>query len=101
MNVPGLNETRLAIITQAVREMAEGASNSLGQVTLTPSSATTVVSDPLATSSSHVSLCPLTANAAAALATTYISSRGQGAFTLTHASTATVDRTFSYRISRT
>jgi hypothetical protein len=101
MNIPGLNETKLPVLSQAIRELAAGASNSVSTVTLTPSSTTTVVSDPLATAQSHVDLCPLTLNAAAALSTTYVSSRGQGAFTLTHASAASVDRTFSYRISRT
>jgi hypothetical protein len=101
MNIPGLNETRLAIINQAIRELAAGASNSVSQVTLRPSLTTTVVSDPLATVESHIDLCPLTANAAAAQATTYVSSRGRGTFTLTHASAASTDRTFSYRISRT
>jgi ethanolamine utilization microcompartment shell protein EutS len=101
MNIPGLNETRLVVLSQAIRELASGASNSVGQVTLTPSSTTTVVADPLATASSHIDLCPLTANAAAAQAAIYVSSRGQAAFTLTHASAASGDRTFSYRISRT
>lgn len=101
MNIPGLNETKLPIINQAIRELAEGASNSTGQITLTPSSTTTVVLDRLATKDSHIDLTPLTANAAAAMATTYVSARGQGTFTLTHASSATVDRTFTYRISRT
>jgi hypothetical protein len=101
MNVPGLNEAKLPVLAQAIRELAEGAGNNLGTVTLTPSSTTTVVSNPLASASSHIDICPLTANAAAAQGTTYVSARGQGAFTLTHSSTATVDRTFSYRISRT
>jgi hypothetical protein len=100
MRVPGLNEGNLSVINQAIRALAEGASNSLSQVTLTPSVTTTIVSDPLATAESHVALCPLTANAAAAIPTTYVSARTQGTFTLTHASAATVDRTFSYRISR-
>jgi hypothetical protein len=101
MNVPGLNESRLAVINQAVRELAAGASNSLAEVTLRASFTTTVVSDPLAAAESHISLCPLTANAAGALATTYVSSRGNGTFTLTHANAATLDRKVSYRISRT
>jgi hypothetical protein len=101
MNVPGLNESRLAVVTQAVRELAEGASNSLSQVTLNPSTTTTIVSNPLCTNQSHVALCPLTDNAAAAIPTTYVSSRGQGTFTLTHANAVSVDRTFSYRLSRT
>ena len=101
MNIPGLNETRLAVLSQAIRELAAGASNSVSQVTLTPSSTTTVVSDPLAAPDSHIDLSPITANAAAALGTTYVSSRGPGAFALTHTSSAAVDRTFTYRISRT
>lgn len=101
MNIPGLNETRFAILAQAIRELAAGASNSLSEVTLTPSATTTVVSNPLATATSHISLCPLTANAAAALSTTYLSAGGPGTFTLTHASAATTDRKFRYRISRT
>jgi hypothetical protein len=101
MNVPGLNETRLAILAQAIRELAEGASNSVSTVTLRTSATTTVVSNALASTGSHIDLCPLTANAAAAQATTYVSARARGSFTLTHASAATVDRTFSYRISRT
>jgi len=101
MNIPGLTESKLPVLNQAIRELAEGASNSLGQITLTPSSTTTVVSDRLATAQSHIDLSPLTANAAAAVGTTYVSARGQGGFTLTHASSASVDRTFTYRISRT
>src|ERR1044072_7316279 len=100
MRVPGLNETNLPVINQAVRALAEGASNSLSQVTLTPSATTTTVLDSLATADSHVALCPLTANAAAAIPTTYVSARSPGAFTLTHANAAAVDRPLSYRISR-
>lgn len=101
MNVPGLNENRLAVINQAIRELAAGASNSLSSVTLTPGTTTTVVNNRLASATSHIDLTPMTANAAAALATTYVSARTQGAFTLTHANAVSADRTFSYRISRT
>lgn len=100
MNVPGLSEERLQILTTAIRQLAEGSTNSLSSVTLRPSFTTTVVTDVLATVDSHIDLCPLTANAAAALANTYVSSRLKGSFTLTHGNTATTDRTFSYRISR-
>lgn len=101
MNIPGLNEERLPVINQAVRELAAGASNSLGEITLSAGTTTTLVTDNRATPDSHVSLCPLTVNAAAAIPTTYVSSRTQGAFTLSHSNAGTVDRTFSYRISRT
>jgi hypothetical protein len=100
VNVPGLNEDRPQIISTAIRQLAEGSSNTLSQVTLTPSVTNTVVVDVLATIDSHVDLCPLSANAAAALATTYVSARAKGSFTLTHANAVSGDRTFSYRISR-
>lgn len=100
MNIPGINEERYPIINTAIRQLAEGSCNALSEVTLTASATTTVVSNVLATTNSHVDLCPLTANAAAALATTYVSARAKGSFTLTHANAATVDRRFSYRISR-
>lgn len=101
MNVPGINEERHPIINTAIRQMAEGSCNCLSQVTLAVSATSTVVVDPLATAESHIALCPLTANAAAALATTYVSARARGSFTLSHSNAALVDRTFSYRISRT
>lgn len=101
MNIPGLNESRLPVINQAIRELAAGASNSLDEITLSAGATATLVTDRRATPDSHIALCPLTANAAAAIPTTYVSSRTQGAFTLSHANAATVDRTFSYRISRT
>jgi hypothetical protein len=41
-------------------------------------------------------LSPTTANAAAALATTYVSAVTQGSFTLTHANNAQTDKTFGY-----
>lgn len=101
MNIPGLNETKLPVLSQAIRELAAGASNSVSAVLLTPSGTTTVVSNALATPNSHIDLCPLTASAAAALPTTYVSARDQGTFTLTHTSDASTDRVFTYRISRT
>jgi hypothetical protein len=43
-----------------------------------------------------VLLMPKTANAAAALASTYVTATAPGTFTLTHANTASTDRTFGY-----
>jgi hypothetical protein len=100
VNVPGINEERPSIINTAIRQLAEGSTNALSTVTLRAGFTTTVVADVLATLDSHVDLCPLTANAAGALANTYVSSRAKGTFTLTHANAATTDRSFSYRISR-
>lgn len=42
---------------------------------------------------------PTTANAAAEIATMYVSSRGNGTFTLAHSNAATGDRTYVYAIT--
>ena len=75
-----------------------GKLNCTGTVTLTASQISTTVADPRADADSAILLVPVTANAAAAVATTYISARSKRSFTLTHASAATVDRTFVYSI---
>lgn len=74
-----------------------GGGNNTGTVTLTASATTTTVTDTRASNTSIVVLMPTTANAAAALSTTYISST-LGSFTLTHANNAQTDRTFNYAI---
>jgi hypothetical protein len=69
-----------------------------GTVTLAAGTTTTAVTNLAMARENHVFLTPQTANAAGALATTYVSTRGQRTFTLTHANTVTTDRTFSYII---
>ena len=78
--------------------LMRGKLNSLGDVTLTASSATTVVADPLAGPDSVILWMPTTANAAAEIGAggMYVSSRGDGTFTITHANNAQNDRTFRY-----
>jgi hypothetical protein len=70
-----------------------------GEVTLTASSTTTTLSDTRIGPSSHISLTPLSSSAAGALSGLYVSARGDGTATLTHASTAAVDKTFSYTVT--
>lgn len=95
-----LDEKDSIKIVQAVRELIQGRSNAVGNttVTLRAGFTTTTVSDRLASASSHIDLMPLTANAAAALGSTYVSARGQYTFTLTHANNAQVDRTYGYAV---
>lgn len=69
-----------------------------GTVTLTANTTTTSVTNLAMARENHVFLSPLTANASAAWGTTYVSSRGQRTFTLTHANAVSTDRTFSYII---
>ena len=90
-------------ICNAVVQLIQGRSNAVGQITLTPGTTTTVITkqeSPAAVNvavGSQVFLTPLTANAAAALATTYISAIAQSSFTVKHANNAQIDRLFGWR----
>jgi len=69
------------------------------EVTLEANVTTTIVSDGGVFIGDKVFLQPITANASAALPTTFISSVDDGTFTITHANAATTDRTFFYLIT--
>jgi hypothetical protein len=79
-----------------LNEVLKGRGNNVGTVTLTPSVTTTTISDIRIKQTMTAVLIPRTANAAAAVTNVYISAVADGSITLTHASTATVDRTFDY-----
>ena len=85
-------------VAHTVNLLVDGKSNNYGTFTLTASATTTAVSDLRAGVDSAILFTPLTANAASALATTYISTRAKQSFTLTHANNAQNDKTFSYII---
>ena len=70
----------------------------IGTVTLTANAASTTLTDYRITASSVISLMPTTANAAGAIATTYIGTTAIGSATITHANNAQVDKTFRYSI---
>ncbi len=79
---------------QAIRDLFAGRSNAVGTVTLTANAASTVVTAINCGAGSRVFLFPTTANAAAIVAATYVSSVGQGTFTVTHTNNANADKTF-------
>lgn len=83
-------------ISERVNALILGRVNTVGTVTLTANTTTTTVTDENAHRQSAPILIPTTANAAAALATTYIPTRAPGSFTITHANAGTTDRTFIY-----
>ncbi len=88
-------------VADAVRRLATGKMSVVGELTLTPGAAATTIDDDVAiyaTEASAILLCPLTANAAAAQATTYVLARANGSFTLAHANNAQTDRTFAFAI---
>jgi len=89
------NPRRLAL---AINNIIDGRTENYGEVTLRANEATTTVatSGLVVSENSTLILTPRTANAAAALATTYVSTKGNGTFTLTHANNAQADKTFDF-----
>lgn len=88
-------------IVQAVRELVEGRHNASSTFTLTPGATVTVVDHPNCSVDCQPQFSPRTANAAAAVPTTYILQANilQGQFTVTHANNGQVDRTFGYTVT--
>jgi hypothetical protein len=97
-NVPSPNETSLFRIVRGIRDLFEGRRNTTGTVTLATGSATTTVSHINFGKDSVPILTPLHANAATEVGngTIYVSARAQGSFTITHANSATANRTFAF-----
>ena len=98
--VPGITETDLKKIVLALQQLAAGRSNAVGTVTLATGAASTVVTDKNCAAGSTPLLTPVTASAATEVGngTIYVSAVTNGAFTLTHASSATTGRTFLYAL---
>jgi len=91
-------ERNIQEIVDTVREVAVGRQDSIGDVTLRAGQTTTVVPFQNCSKDCRVFLFPQTANAAGAVATTYILRADiiQRQFTITHASAGSTDRTFSF-----
>lgn len=81
-------------LANVVNQCVIGKLNCTLEVTLRANQTTTTVEDPRIYSTSLIVFDPLTANARSALFSMYVSSRSKGEFTITHTSTATLDRTF-------
>jgi hypothetical protein len=92
----GPRETRLWYVVDVVRLLMRGRTNSTGTVTLTENATTTTVNGLSVSSGDTVLLTPTTANAAGEAGTIYVSSVGQGTFTITHSNDTTTDRTFRW-----
>lgn len=83
-----------------LNKVFDGYSDAHGEVTLTASAASTVVTDPRAGFECVLHFMPLTANAAAEIAngTMYVSAQTNGTFTVTHANNGQTDRDFRYSL---
>lgn len=86
-------------IKDVVNRIMDGKTNNRGSVTLTAGITTTAVQDVNCTTESVILFMPKTSNASAALASTYISARTSGSFTVTHANNGQTDREFEYTIT--
>ena len=86
------------LLNEAIRGLTEGRQNSVGDVTLAAGATSTVVPFENCSRDCRVFLFPQTANAAGALATTYIPlvDIQQRGFTIRHANAGSTDRTFSF-----
>jgi len=95
----GFNIAGWRRLVDAVYQLVEGRHNAADRFTLTPGATTTTVNHPNCSKDCEPQFSARTANAAAALATTYISAVGQGSFTVTHLNSGVADRTFGYTVT--
>lgn len=89
-------EQQLQRMAESINGLIDGKLDVTGTFTLEDGATSTVVSDNRFESNMVPVLIPTTANAAGAIATTYLSDRAKGSFTLTHANNSQTDRTFLY-----
>lgn len=99
MKVPHLQEKSLPRMNQALRDLAAGRSNAVGEVTLAADANTfTVVTAPNCGEDSKVFMFPASANAAHEMAngSVYVSDVASGTFTVQHSNDSATanNRTF-------
>lgn len=86
-------------IANAINAHDNGKTSNTGSFTVTANQATTQVTDVRASVDSVIVFSPTTANAAAEVATMYVSTKANGSFTVTHANNAQTDRDFDYTVT--
>lgn len=91
-------KTWVSEAAEAINRHNQGKFNASLDVTLTANAASTTITDARISRESALVLSPLTANAAAALATTYPSFQGSGSAVLAHANNAQTDKSFRIAI---
>jgi hypothetical protein len=83
-------------MAQFINELRDGKLNATGSFTLAANVASTLVQNTKVSIDTVVLLMPMTANAAAALPTTWVSAQDNGQFTVSHVSAASTDRSFRF-----
>jgi hypothetical protein len=85
-------------IAQWAQWATQGHLQNAGSVTLRASQTTTTVTDERVSVNSVPLFTPMTSSAAATVPTLWVSTVTTGSFTITHSSTAAVDKTFRYAL---
>lgn len=91
------SEKSIYQIVTAIIQVVNGRHNAVGEVTLTPGAASTVVNHPNCSTDCCPKLSPMSASAAAEA--WWLSDVVNGSFTVHHANSAVVDRTFLFDVS--
>jgi hypothetical protein len=98
VQVPSRNNTDLTKINQALEQIDQGRLNCVGTVTLVAGATSTTVTAPTVAPGTVIKLSPQTADAAAALLTTFVTQANTfaGSFIVTHAVGGSTDRVFGW-----
>lgn len=98
VQVPGRNNEDLTKINQAIEQIDQGRLNCSGTFTLGAGATSTTVPAPTVASGTEIVFSATTADAAAAMATTYIAPANvsAGSFIVSHGNAASTDRTFNF-----
>lgn len=98
VQVPGRNNTDLTKINQAIEQIDQGRLNCSGAFTLAAGATTTTVIAPTVAVGTPIHFSPMSSDAAAAMATTFIlpANVSNGQFIVSHLSAGSTDRTFSW-----
>jgi len=97
LSIPDTGQ-HLRLVSTSLNNTINGKLNSTGSITLTASSTTSTLTDARISGNSVILFMPTTNNGRTALNTLYVSARTEGSATLTHASSANTDQSFSYCI---
>lgn len=97
LSIPDTGQ-HLRLVSTSLNNTINGKLNSTGIITLTASSTTSTLTDARISGNSVILFMPTTNNGRTALNTLYVSARGDGSATLTHASSSNTDQNLSYCI---
>lgn len=81
-------------VVERINRVMQGKLNAVTTVTLAANVTTTTLTDSRIGANSYLGFSPRSANAAVATGNLWVSAKTKGSATLTHANTATTDRTF-------